>query len=222
MKKKNWSFWVLPLLLVLGCTKSALKTDSKTKNVLDEEFVMTHALEYLSGADKVLAYNTLSDSAKHDYWIERIQTFIEEQGIIRQDQLDLLDELAEELTYTVFSNYSAKQLFFQGYFLEFLHDAETYFEDWQIVILSDLLSDPAQAEDSPNKFDLGGEDVPSCICRLNSTWTCKKTTISVLGGIEITYGVCEVSNQNPSCQTTNYGCGFMGLWDCNGNHCVFS
>ena len=40
-------------------------------------------------------------------------------------------------------------------------------------------------------------------------------------GLKITYGSCSYSTSSGICDRDDYGCGYMGLWTCNGNTCTF-
>ncbi|MBK8141671.1 MAG: bacteriocin fulvocin C-related protein [Chitinophagaceae bacterium] len=227
------SLAILSIILLISCQKSKDHNNSRKENKTNETenpiFTETEDLDRFYGSEKIEAYNAMSDSAKYLYWKNRLKEYIDSNYFnCDNTQLTALTELIDTLSFEVYTDSSTRAAFVLNYLEDWLTDNEALLDDHQ-VRFGDLLSDPESSiDDQPQgkyaPFDIGGgeiEGTPKCICSLGSSYTCRKVSVGFPSGVTVTYGVCESSAQHNTCNTSNYGCGFLGLWSCNGNHCQF-
>jgi hypothetical protein len=205
------------ITMALSCQKS------KSDQILDLEEISRHAIDNLQSEAKQIAYNTMTASEKYQYWLERIEEYIAFHSFDGL-QLSLLDHLSTSLSETVFLNQDQQEIYKNNFLNDWLVQANNIIGDYHLAGIGDLLSDPATDVDSNNKYAPDGEnEPPDCICNLNSEWTCRKRqlTVSIPPSYTVVYGICQFVQTNGPCTVSNWGCGFLGLWNCNGNHCQF-
>lgn len=204
--------------MVISCKKS------KTDMSLNEEEISRHVIDDMKGEEKQVAYNTMTASEKYLYWKDRIDDYTAAHSF-DSHQLTLINELLNSLSETVFSNQDQQEIYKNNFLNDWLVQATTTIGDYHLTGIGDLFSDPGTDVDPDSKYpvDGGGTTIPPCICNLNSDWTSRKrkVTVSVPPSYTVEYGICEYIQANGNCEETNWGCGFLGLWSCNGNHCQF-
>ena len=226
MHSKKFLAVTATVCLLLSCRKerSVFTSDTGEQEISVENDIRPRSpIENQTGEAKINAYNTFDSCEKADYWNERISEYILDHSLT-QTQIAFLEDLLEQLNCSIFANSTSAAVFRAAYFDEWLEEAETILGMYHMVGILDLLSDPAEDVDASSKFDLGADDAPDCICRINSPWSCikRKLVIGFPPSYTIESGSCENSLQHTGCSSTNSGCGFLGLWSCNGNHCNFT
>jgi hypothetical protein len=210
------------IILVMTVTFLIISCKKNNTNYGKEEEIGRHAIDNLQGEEKQLGYNSMSSHEKYLYWSDRVNEYIKEHSF-SVNQLFMLDQLSNSLNSLIFTNQDQQEIYKNNFLNNWINQAVSLIGDYHLTGIGDLLSDPALDVDSNNKYEPDEEDPRPCICNLNSDWTCRKRTVklTIPPSYEIVWGICQNSQANIPCQSTSSGCGFLGLWSCNGNYCQF-
>ena len=143
-------------------------------------------------------YKMLSKEEKREIWVNKIDKLLLNTNL-NSRQIYLLDDLKNHLDINLFDNKSVndeREVFKTIYVKDFLNNAETQFSYEYIY---------------DNFFTISGDigssklynPIPICSCNQGSIWSC------ALGVSE-----CRATNK---CRSDTDGCGFAGMFECNGN-----
>jgi hypothetical protein len=149
-------------------------------------------------------FRLASPQERCDMWKEKLNRV--SSLSLSQNQRDLVQEIHDELTPDCFDWGSPKNQQFQEVFLPSLSvELESEFSDIQGLNVFYLLHDIDDINNSP--FAAIPDDEPSgledCDCDYDSFF----------GGCQVLGNSCDEAE----CGSSNRGCGFMGIWKCDGS-----
>ena len=179
-----------------------------------------------------IAFIELTSAEKASFWKYNINNNI--PGMT-PSQKNLIMDLYQRLTPAVYEKGTTENLTFTTLVIPaWLKKAELLFSKSKISELCYFMEgeqsvgpvgSPYTLDQVPqSQLAVYSESAPNCLCNIGSTYSCKKREISVGttgANIKEVYGSCTYSRSAYICDRDDYGCGFMGLWSCNGNLCVY-
>jgi hypothetical protein len=227
MKKVLYLFVVV---LALSCAKKRDTIANNESKKFDEINQMT------SASAKSIAFEGLSASEKASFWRRHLSSLI---PTLSSTQANAIMPIYKKMTAAVFTKSSQEYEVFKNLIVpewlventpilgrEFISNTFYFLENnaYENIVLNSNSSDlysgaPIEGELIDPLYD---ESAPDCICNIGSSWTCKKKslTVSIPPSYTVTYGICT-HNTTTKCDRDDYGCGYAGLWSCNGNTCTF-
>lgn len=148
-----------------------------------------------------IMYSLLNEEEKFKIWNDKIENILQKNNLTKE-QSDLIYELKNNISLNLFKNgerNDEREIFKTIFVKNFLKKTVNVFSEDFIV------SNFYYITDNSSKVDGGGEfvDLPNCTCNKGSMWSC--------GGNSSFE--CKSSNK---CTSTTSGCGFFGLFECNG------
>lgn len=190
-------------------------------------------LRNLKDAGKMrIAFNGLTSIEKADFWRHNLKS-----GMIglTASQRKLVMEIYNKLSPAIYEKGTNDYITFTTLVVPaWLKKAEALFSKDKISELFYFLEGEKVVDAAASSYVLDqvprepvayySESAPDCLCNIGSSYTCKKKQIEVgTGGAKmtVTYGSCNYTTNAYVCDRDDYGCGFSGLWSCNGNNCTF-
>lgn len=187
------------LILTLGIALSLLSsctTDDTATN--QENSKITSVLKEKNYDTQKLMYLMLSKEEKHQIWEDKLDVLISDSSLNSQ-QVSLLNDLKNHLNVNLFENKSnndEREVFKTIYAKDFLNKAKSLFT-YEYVY--------------ENFFTINGnislskiaDTKPICSCNKGSMWSCAMGT-----------STCKSTDK---CRNDSDGCGFAGMFECNGN-----
>lgn len=208
--------------ILQSCNKETVQGVAKFEN-----------LRNLSDAGKMrIAFNGLTSVEKADFWKYNLKSSL---NSLTTSQKKLVMEIYNKLSPAVYEKETNDHVTFTTLIIpDLLKKAELIFSKskiWELFYFMEGEQIAGTAESSYSldqvpqsqiaQYDEAG---PNCLCNIGSSYSCKKREISVgTSGATIkeTYGSCTYSRNSYVCDRDDYGCGFSGLWSCNGNLCSY-
>jgi hypothetical protein len=210
---------LLLFVVLQSCKKETLPGDAKFEN-----------LRNLSDAGKMrIAFNGLTSVEKADFWKYNLKKYL---NSMTRPQQKMVMEIYNTLSPAVYEKGTNDNITFTTLIIPgWLKKAEALFSKDKISELFYFLEGEKIVNTPASSYALEGvpvtyysESAPDCLCNIGSSYSCKKKEI-VVGTTGITmkvvYGSCSYSTSAGICDRDDYGCGFSGLWSCNGNSCTF-
>jgi len=187
---------ILTLGIVLSLLSSCTTSDDSTTN--QENSKISSVLKEKNYDSQKLMYQMLSKNEKHQIWANKIDVLISDSSLNSQ-QIYLLNDLKNHLNVNIFDNKSnndEREVFKTIYAKDFLNKAK-YLFSYEYV--------------HENFFTINGtsnlmkiaDTKPVCSCNQTSIWSCAMNT-----------STCKSTDK---CRTDSDGCGFAGMFECNGN-----
>ena len=142
-------------------------------------------------------YQMLSKEEKHQIWADKIDVLISDSSLNSQ-QVSLLRDLKSHLNVTLFENKSnndEREVFKTIYAKDFLNKAKSLFTYEYVYKNFFTINGNLSLSKSATK--------PVCSCNQTSMWSCAMGT-----------STCKETDK---CRTDSDGCGFLGMFECNGN-----
>jgi len=205
-------------LLVVSCSDTNLDLQEQATYPNNIAISKIEAMKTMDEASQKIAFNFLNSDEKHYFRLKIMDEFINE-NVLNSQQIELINELKANFTSNVYEKSGEAAYFKNIYADQWIERSLAHFTEIEIYELSMAYFKSLD--------DKAANRIRTCKCHVGSIITCrKKTTASFSnsdgGNIEIEYGTC--SNQYacsyPVDDSGNYdttGCGFLGLWLCNGN-----
>jgi hypothetical protein len=223
MHRKPRIFMALLLALssLLGCKKNHDK-DLISKEV--DAFRSAARIESTSPDQRLLLYNSMSDSARYEYWGSRIDEYLLNNDTLSGEQVALIRELRSRLTYEVYTNPDQREIFKTDFLPGWASRSEAILLH-HLYRLAILVNDPAGTSPYWDTKDAPAEDgptegYPSCQCNTGRHGDCFFSHIDVrLFTARFHYGFTDCIIRR-MCSDTMFGCGWLGLWGCNGSQCA--
>lgn len=190
MKKLIISLGIV-VTLFCSCSKdesSKNNTESKINSVLNEK-------DYES---QKLMYQMLSKNEKYQIWTVKMEKLISDSKLNNQ-QVSLLNNLKNQLNVNLFDtklNIDEREVFKTIYVKDFLNKAKRLFT--KKYVFENFFTINGNANLS--KIDY---TKPVCSCNQSSIWSCAMGAYT-----------CKETDK---CRKDSDGCGFFGLYECNGN-----
>lgn len=188
MKKLFFIFGSIFVFYFFSCTENESTGDSS--KIINESKVS----EVLKAKDyevQKLMYYNLSPSEKLVVWNRKFEK-LSSNDKMSNIQKKIVNELRENLIIDIFiekNNNDKAEVFKNVFVKDFLKKANHYFSPDEVYNNFYLIS---------SRLDSG---LKSCSCNIGSTFTCG-------------YGIqCRGSQ----CRSTSTGCGFLWVYECNGN-----
>lgn len=225
-KMKNYTTLVAAILLLCfmfhSCKKEAIQEVPKFENLRNLP----------DAAEKRIAFNGLTSIEKADFWKYNLKNYM---NSLTPMQKNLVMDIYKKLSPTVYEKGTADYITFTTLIIPgWLKKAEAIFSKDKISELFYSMEGEKVVNSTANSYALEqvpqeavtyySESAPDCICNIGSSYSCKKKAIEVgTGGVKMTvsYGSCNYSTRSSICDRDDYGCGFSGLWACNGNTCTY-
>jgi len=217
-------------ILLLGFTGQSCKKDSNESFSRVEKF--ENLLSLPGAAPMRIAYSDLASPEKAEFWKYNLR---KKMADLTTAERKLVKEIFVQISPTSYVEGSNENIKMKTLIVpNWLSKAENVFTKdklWElfyfiqgqkVVNVSPLSYVLEQVE--PPVATIYDESAPNCLCNIGSAYTCRKKEITVgTTGISVkqTYGSCSYSKNNGVCDRDDYGCGYMGLWSCNGNTCTF-
>ena len=216
-------------ILLLGLTGQSCKKDSNESFSRVEKF--ENLLSLPGSAQMKIAYSELAAPEKAEFWKYNLRKKMDE---LTPSQRKLVSEIYAQISPANYENGSNMNVNMKTLIIpNWLARAEMsiskaklwdlfYFMQGEKVV--NVNSQPYVLEQTAPVSTIYDESAPDCPCNIGSSYTCKKKEITVgTTGItyKLTYGSCSYSSSNGVCDRDDYGCGYMGLWSCNGNTCTY-
>ncbi|MEK7226851.1 MAG: bacteriocin fulvocin C-related protein [Bacteroidota bacterium] len=219
MKKITLCLFAIVTAL-LGCQKNnTLERKSSEKPNIQ--------LERLSTASdfevQKQIFNLMAPSERYSLWDGHLQNAKNQfTNTNESKKVALIEELLAAISVSVFDNTSTANSIFENYFLPtWQSKADTTFSAMELFDLTyDPTEDTIGYRTAPPEIggEPGGGPSPKCFCHAGTSGlSCTKLVITIPPSI--TFGTCE--RTNAYCKESDYGCGRLWLWSCDGNHCQY-
>lgn len=178
-------------VFLISCTKSGYK-EKNDKLLVDEVMAIKN-----SDAQRLSFSELLNPEQKSELWHGRINQMMKE-NVLNQSQKNLLISLKSNLSAKVFQDKDQRDIFMNNFGLKWQQDAI------QIIgvelMYKYLVNINNSSTANSEELDELGDGTSSCNCNQTSSVSC-------LGRDECT---------STTCKTSDYGCGVLWLWSCNG------
>jgi len=208
---------IVVFFILQSCKKETLQKVDKFEN-----------LSNLSdAAEKRIAFSGLTSVEKADFWKYTIKN---NMTGLTPSQRKLVGDIYSQLSPAVYEKGTNDHITFTTLIVPaWLKKAEAIFSKDKISELFYFLEGEKVVDVTANAYTLDqlpiyDESAPNCMCNIGSTYSCRKREISVgtTGAqMKTVFGSCTYSSSSYICDRDDYGCGFAGLWSCNGNSCIF-
>lgn len=214
--KRLYGFLILMLVFGAACQKG-------TDNVEDDDKSYEAIMRLPEKSAKRLAFTMLENNQKAAFFTTHINRV---RPVLNVAQQAAVDEIRQKIQPSIYDSASTDQVVFNALVIpEWLKKHENTMGRALIEEIFYFLEGPDEKQvlnrNGRKKMAVAkyyDESAPPCICNLRSSYTCRKQSFGFPSGITIEHGICTYNGQ--VCDRDKYGCGFMGLWSCNGNDCA--
>lgn len=188
MKKIFFMIFILFLFVFNSCSGDDTQLDSSSVRI--EKVLAEKNYE-----TQKLMYTMLGANEKYRIWDDKISAMIKNDGL-NSGQVELIEDLKRHLSINLFEETiknDEREIFKYVYVKEFLKKSEKLFNRKYIYVNLFSISNKALSPELSQ---------PNCTCNRGSMWSCAMAT-SDCGG-------------NSRCNDSTSGCGFAGMFECNG------
>ena len=199
--------------LFSSCSQDSVDENSSIS--ANSQYKIEKVLDENKENDQRLKYTLLSKDEKYQLWHQKFESLLQGDLILNKENLSLnekqralVDELNIKLGPNIFSlgDNGEKEYFRNIYAPKVLKRAEKIFSKNQIIMIFYKLSVPNTDSSLTLKqleVSIAANSENDCECDSGSIFTCQ---IANAHNCQKTY----------KCAASTSGCGFMGLWECDG------
>lgn len=233
------------LFLLFLISVTTLTSCKKNQFEIDEQMSQKDIIKFNSilnlntFEERKISFQLLSSIDKANFWKYNIAENIKK--INDENKILLLTSIMSEMKPSIYDLESKDHEIFVSIILpSWMQKAKSIFKGEEVVnifyilqrekIYRETIDHNINSQGLARKTTDGSTKVVSiapipnddCMCNKGSSFTCPKTTTHIgTDGIwqETTYGSC--STEGDGCKVDNWGCGFSGLYYCNGNKCTY-
>jgi hypothetical protein len=223
MKKVLGFFPIIFLIFfMISCEKKDLAIESKPEKK-KVELSSDAELTARDFDEDVIEYNLMTPAEKYKLWAdhwEKAKEFF--SGKSESTKVAMLDSMMAAISENSFDSTKTEYSVLNGYWIpKWQNDLTSVFTDDEIYDLSFNPKTDSVGKAAPPDlgFDLGGDGAVNCFCHVGTNgFSCKKLSVG-FPNIGYDYGTCEQGVQ--ACTYKRYGCSWLWMSSCNGNHCNY-
>jgi hypothetical protein len=232
MKNMKLFTIAITLIILISCNKKIEQVNSTIDPfmVKMEQYQMEE-----NPSTKKMMYRLFSENEKARFWKSHFEIALKKEKFSKVGSQLLIKEIMNIVQPEIFIEGSNENNLSKAYYMpiwtskaeKLLNNSEiaelVYFNYWDL---------PQHIYNSNNKeiikrkialLDPDAEKPVDCFCHVNQNgFSCRKTEIDIgipNTGFKIVEGKCEQAQV--SCSQSDYGCGWLWGFSCNGSHCNF-
>lgn len=211
----------LTILLLSACSKQKISDGTQKKEVASS-LEKVQEISRLNQAEQLLAFELFSPSEKYLFWKARLENALADTAYNSNQKAlisDVLNKFGPDFYESGINN--DREIFQNVFVPRWIQDAKSIFTNDQIYYLFYSMSTYDQDVQNASNPTPNLPAANKCKCNIGSQFTCQriKITWSYPPSATTEYGDCSLQVY---CESSQFGCGFFGLWSCNGSTCTYS